>query len=65
MTNSARLCDPDLLETESALWTFLNARPTATGWTDDGLLLKTGGRLLVMKAVADVLDDDVKMKVND
>ncbi|MCR9193471.1 MAG: hypothetical protein NXH88_01995 [Hyphomonas sp.] len=56
-------CSPDLIELEISLARFLENRPRIHPWSAEGLLLNKQGQSLLLQSVEDVLDEDIKMKV--
>ena len=57
-------CSADLIAREKSLASFLEKQPKISPWTPDGIYLKSGRQTLLLQSVADVLDEDTKMKVD-
>ena len=56
-------CSPDLIQREQSLARFLESRPRIYPWSVEGTYLKKRKKSLLLQSVAQVLDDDVKQKV--
>ena len=56
-------CSAELIAKEKSLVSFLSSQPKIGALARGGLVLKSGRKTLLLKSVADVLDEDTKMKV--